>query len=60
MVGYEAKPPLKGGDAARLSAYDRIELNKHWALGRGTEPTTFPARDLDFTQHTTLALAPTT
>src|SRR5207248_2804814 len=58
MLGCETKPPLNGGDAARLAAYDRVELNKLQAIGRAAEPATFASRDLDFTQHATHVLAP--
>ena len=58
LLGCETKPPLKGGDAARLAAYERIELNKQQALGREAEPATVPARELAFTQPATIALAP--
>ena len=58
MLGCETKAPLIAEDAARLAAYERIELNKQQALGRAAEPATFSTRELDFTAHTTVALAP--
>jgi len=59
LRGYQLKPPLLGADAARLAAYDRMEVNKQWAIARNAEPTTFSTRDPEFTQRTTLPLAPT-
>ncbi len=56
---YGTGQPLKAGDAARLAAYDRIELNKYAALARGGEPITFPTHDPGFTRHIPVPLAAT-
>lgn len=50
------KLPLGGEDAAKLAAYDRIELNKQWALGRDTQPHTVATRDQPLTELATLPL----
>ena len=58
-LGYEKEPPFKTGDATRLSAYDRIELNKYWAMARGGDPATFETRHFEPTQRSKPALAAT-
>jgi len=58
-LGYEKEPPLKPEDATRLSAYDRIELNKYWALANGGEPATFLTRHFEPTQRSKPSLGPT-
>ena len=58
-LGYEKDPPFKPEDATRLSAYDRIELNKYWAMTNGSEPATFLTRHFEPTQRSKPPLAPT-
>jgi hypothetical protein len=59
MHGYEVKQPINPEDAARLAAFDRIELNKYWMMAYGRGPTTFPTRAVAFTSQTNVPLAPT-
>jgi hypothetical protein len=59
MQGYQPNTPPGGTDAARLAAYERLELNKRWAIERGNEPTTFATREQPFTQRMALPLAET-
>jgi hypothetical protein len=58
LRGYQKKPPLMGEDAARLAAYDRIEINKQLAMERGGEPATFATRAQKFAQSAAVPLAP--
>ena len=58
MQGYQSAPPLLDTDASRLAAYDRLELNKHWAIENHREPTTFTAREKPFSKSATIPLAP--
>ena len=59
MRGYQPAQPLSGEDAARLAAYDRLDLNKQGAIERGAEPATFVKREQTFAQSTTMPLATT-
>jgi hypothetical protein len=56
---YQTKSPLAGADAARLAAYDRLELNRHWLLGLERDPATFSVREQTFPNHAVIPLAST-
>lgn len=46
-LGYQKETPLVPEDATRLSAYDRITLNKYWAASTDRSPETFLRRDFE-------------
>ncbi len=59
IQGYQSQGALTGADAARLAAYDRLDLNKRWAQERNGEPNTLATREQIFPQNTAIPLAPT-
>jgi hypothetical protein len=57
--GYQSLQSLTGADAARLAAYDRLDLNKRWAQERNGEPSTLASREQAFPESLKIPLAQT-